>query len=211
MKVPFFSNTPDGTHCFQAALAIAFKYFDPEKSFTMEDLDVISAKIPGKWTWPTAAMLWMLDNGYEIRLIEDFDYTLFAEKGRDYIIDKCGKEVGEAQIKNSIVDREQDYARRFAKHNLVERRLPVFEDIKKLLSEGYLVICNINSAALNNQKGYSGHFVVVYKCGEKKLTMHDPGLPPRPSLEVPLELFERAWAYPSENEKNLLAVRKNRP
>lgn len=173
----------------------------------MDELDVISAKIPGKWTWPTAAMLWMVENGYEIRLIEDFDYTLFAEKGRDYIIDKCGKEVGEAQIKNSIVDREQEYARKFAKFNLVERRLPVFEDIKKLLSEGYLVICNINSAALNKQKGYSGHFIVVYKCGEKTLLMHDPGLPPRPSLEVPLELFEKAWAYPSENEKNLLAVR----
>jgi hypothetical protein len=189
-------------------MASVIKYFDPQKSCTIEEMDSISAKVPGKWTWPTAAMLWMIENGYEIRLIEDFDYALFAEKGKDYIIDKCGKEVGEAQIKNSIIDREQELARKFAKFNLVERRLPVFEDIEILLNGGYLIICNINAAALNRQKGYSGHFVVVYKFSRKTITIHDPGLPPRPSLEVPLELFEKAWAYPSESEKNLLAIRK---
>ncbi len=210
MKVPFFSNTNDGTHCFQAALGSVIKYFEPEKKITMDELDVISAKVPGKWTWPTAAMLWMLENGYELILIEDFDYNLFAEKGEEYILEKCGKEVGEAQIKNSVIAREKKLARQFAKFDLVEQRLPSFEDIKRLLDDGYLIICNVNASALNNQKGYSGHFVVVYECQENQLTIHDPGLPPKPSIRVSFEDFEKAWAYPSVNEKNILAIRKKR-
>ena len=71
-KVPFFPNTAEGKHCYQAALAMIFKHFRPDEDYTYAELDRISDKVPGKWTWPTAAMLWMLDHGYELRLIEDF-------------------------------------------------------------------------------------------------------------------------------------------
>lgn len=184
-----------------------FGFFKPQLNLSFDELDRISAKVPGKWTWPTAAMLWMIDHGFELRLVEDFDYEEFAKRGAEYIIDKCGKEVGEAQINNSLVERERDYARRFAKLNLVERRVPNFDDISRLLRDGYLLICNINAAVLVGNKGYSGHFVVIYECGDEIIRIHDPGLPPRPELAVPHSDFERAWAYPTENEKNLLAIR----
>ena len=190
---------------------MVLKYFWPEKSFTMDDLDKISDKVHGKWTWPTAAMLWMIDHDFEIKLIEDFDYHEFARRGGKYIIDKCGPEVGESQIKNSDIESEKKYATRFAELNLVERRLPTFEDIKRLLSDGYLLICNINASALNQNPGYSGHFVVLYECDDQSVTLHDPGLPPQPTLKVPHDLFLKAWAYPSANEKNLMAIRPKKP
>ncbi|MFH1873624.1 MAG: hypothetical protein ABH859_00350 [Pseudomonadota bacterium] len=207
MKVLFSPNTMDGKRCYQAALAMVLNTFRPETKVYPSDLDEVTNHTPGKWTWPTAGMLWLLDNGFELRLIEDFDYEEFARRGPDYIIDKAGPEVGEAQIRNSLIDQELDYARKFAKLNLVEKRLPCFKDIRQLLAEGYLVLCNVNSAALHGQPGYAGHFVVIFEIDDQNLTMHDPGLPPRPGLKVSREIFEKAWAYPSENEKNLLAVR----
>lgn len=207
MDIPFFANTSDGTHCFQAALAIVFGRFRPDLKFTIEELDKISAKVPGKWTWPTAAMLWMMDNGFEIMLIEDFDYEDFAGRGEMYLVERLGDEVARAQIENSVIDQELDFAKRFARVAPLECRAPIFEDVDKLLTAGYLIICNINAAALFGQKGYSGHFVVVFGCDKKTLTIHDPGLPPKPSLKVDKKIFEKAWAYPTTREKNLLAIR----
>lgn len=207
MKVPFVSNSSDGKHCFEASLAMVVKYFKPEFDVSFENLDRITDKEPGKWTWPTAGMLWLLDNGFELKLVEDFDYEDFANRGEQYIIDKVGPEVARAQIANSDVTRELQYARRFAKLNLVDCRLPDFKEIKKLLSEGYLIICNVNSTTLAGGPGYSGHFVVVFEGDDKTVTIHDPGLPPKPSQKVSHSVFERAWAYPTPNEKNLLAVR----
>ena len=205
--IPFFSNTADGTHCFQAALRIVLKHFWSNREFLYEELDKITAKIPGKWTWPTAAMIWLMEQGFELRLVEDFDYQAFADRGEQYILERCGPEVGEAQIKNSIISREQEYAAKFTKIAPLECRIPTFSDLNKYLNDGYLIICNINASSLYNQPGYSGHFVVVFKCGWRTLTIHDPGLPPKPALTVKKKDFEKAWAYPTEREKNLLAIR----
>jgi hypothetical protein len=57
--LPFYSNTADGTHCFQAGLKMILKHFIPEKDLTFEGLDKISMKIDGLWTWPIAALIWM--------------------------------------------------------------------------------------------------------------------------------------------------------
>ena len=82
--IPFFPNTGDGTHCFQAALMMALKHFEPARAFTYDALDRISQKLPGKWTWPTSAMLWLMGEGYKLKLIEEFDYHAFAARGVDF-------------------------------------------------------------------------------------------------------------------------------
>jgi hypothetical protein len=56
------------------------KYFLPEREFTFRELDVISAKVEGLWTWPTATALWLVDNGFEVRNVETFDYKSLCEK-----------------------------------------------------------------------------------------------------------------------------------
>lgn len=206
--IPFYPNTSDGTHCFQAALASAFGHIWPARSFSVEELDRISAKVPGKWTWPTAAMIWMIEQGLDIKLIEDFDYNDFAARGEEFLFERLGPDVASAQIANSEISQELEFARTFAKIAPLECRIPSFGDIERLLDEGFLLICNINAAALYGQEGYSGHFVVVFAHDEDTLTIHDPGLPPKPSLKVKRNAFVKAWAYPTPREKNILAIRK---
>ena len=206
LDIPFFGNTGDGTHCWQAAMQMALAVCLPDRTFTPDDLDRISGKLPGKWTWPTAAMLWMIEQGLSLSLIEEFDYRAFADHGEAYILERFGEEVGWAQIEHSDIPREQAIARRFIAAAPLEHRIPTLDDIRREIGKGAVVIVNINAAALSGEQGYSGHFVVVCDVGSDAVTLHDPGLPPRPGLKVPRELFERAWAYPSERDKNLLAV-----
>lgn len=209
MDIPFFPNTGDGTHCFQAALRMALGALMPHRPFTEEELDRISQKLPGKWTWPTAAMLWMIEQGLHVQLIEEFDYRAFADEGENYLLERFGKEVGRAQIANSDIERERGIARRFVAVAPLEYRVPTLDDVCGLLARGAVVIVNINAAALFGRPGYSGHFVVICEVGEETVTLHDPGLPPAPCTCVPVSTFERAWAYPTASDKNLMAISRS--
>jgi hypothetical protein len=206
LKIPFFPNTGDGTHCWQAAMRMALAVLLPELAVTDDELDRISGKLSGKWTWPTQAMLWMIGQELEIKLIEEFDYRDFADRGERYILERYGDEVGQAQIANSDIPREQEIAQRFVDVAPLECRIPTVADIKREIACGAVVIVNVHAAALHGLPGYSGHFVVVCEVTGDAVTLHDPGLPPRPDFAVPVATFERAWAYPSERDKNLLAI-----
>lgn len=208
MDIPFCPNTGDGTHCFQAVLKMVLGFFQPEREYTYQELDALSKKEAGKWTWPTAAMLWLMENGFELRLIEEFDYQAFAERGSDYLIDKCGHEVAQVQMENSDIPREQKIAADFVQYAPMDHRIPTIDDIESYLKQHWAVVCNVNSALMHNQSGYSGHFVVITDVNDKEVILHDPGLPPSPAFAVTRDLFERAWAYPAPSDKNLLIIRR---
>ena len=205
--VPFYSNTPDDTHCFQAALRMVLKYFKPEEEYTWEDLEIISAKVEGLWTWPMAAVLWMQNHGFVVKGIDSFDYEKFIEHGGQYIINEYGKELGESQIQNSDITQEQIIAHEYIREVDTEQRIPDFSDMQHLLSEGYLIMCNINSRKLDEKIGYVGHFVIVKGYDEEQLTMHNPGLPAEENQIVRHDAFENAWAYPDEKSKNITAFK----
>ena len=177
------------------------------KEWPSEMLDKISGKLSGKWTWPTLSMLWLLENGYEIKLVEEFDYLAFGKRGKEYLVEKRGEEVATAQEKNSDLAREQKLALEFYQKGKVEFRSPAWEELQNLLSAGYLLVLNVNAALLHGQRGYSGHFVVPVAVSDNEMTLHDPGLPPTPSLKSSRAVFEAAWGYPTPHEKNLLAVK----
>ena len=206
MTIPFFPNTGDGTHCFQAALMMTLAIHMPDRKFTYEELDAISQKLPGKWTWPTAAMLWMMENGLDVKLIEEFDYPAFVKDGEHYLIERFGEEVGRSQAEHSDLAREIDISRRFMEHAPLDYRSPTLADIKKQLRRDAVVIVNVNAAALHGSVGYSGHFVVICDVKKKSVVLHDPGLPAFPAFEVSHARFEAAWAYPTERDRNLMAI-----
>ncbi|MEI7653301.1 MAG: hypothetical protein WCJ70_03425 [bacterium] len=59
LQVPFFPNTSDDTHCYQAVLQMILGYFLPLEAHTLQDLDSITGKTDQKWTWPTAGLMWL--------------------------------------------------------------------------------------------------------------------------------------------------------
>jgi hypothetical protein len=205
-KVPFYGN-PDNTHCFQACIRMLLKYYTPTLEYSWAELDKLTGKKEGLWTWPLYGMIQLKQMGFDVVDIEDFNYERFSQEGEAYVKERYGEEVGTAQIEHSDIPYEMKNAELFLKCLEFEPRLPDLKDIRCLLNGGYLVICNVNSCILNNLPGYSCHFILINDIGSEHLHIHDPGLPPNESRKVTHEKFMASWAYPSEMEKNVMAFR----
>ena len=210
-KVPFFANTPDDTHCYQAAIRSVLKYFLPNKDYSWKKLDKLTGKKEGKWTWPLKAMIELKRMGFDVVNMEDFDYERLANDEGKYLLYKYGKEVGQAQINNSDIKQERKFAKKFVEFFGNPKKLPKIDDIKSLVNKGYLVCANVNSRALNNKKGYVGHFVIIFGYDKEGLLLHDPGLPPLKNRKVSLKRFMKAWAYPDSGLQNLQAFKYTNP
>ncbi|MGH7246254.1 MAG: C39 family peptidase, partial [Candidatus Levyibacteriota bacterium] len=206
-KVRFYSNTPDDTHCWQASLRMVMKYFKPKEEYSWEEMDKITEKIGELWTWPIAGLLYMADKGYLVKVIEAFDYKRFIEEGSKYIYQEFGEEVANAQEKHADIQQGIPLAQKLISKGLWEKRTPVVNDIIAFLEQGYLVICNVNAAELNNKKGYVGHSVVIKGYEDNHFLLNDPGLPPQENRIVDFDIFEKAWAYPDEKAKNINAIK----
>ncbi|OGG12012.1 hypothetical protein A2Z00_03170 [Candidatus Gottesmanbacteria bacterium RBG_13_45_10] len=206
-KVPFYPNKKDDLHCYQATLRMILKYFLPERTFTFADLDDMTGFQKGYWTWPMRGALSLRALGFQVRDIEEFDYHRIATDPERYLIEYYGEQAGKEQIRFSDIPKCKRDAREFVKQIPIEYRIPDYTDIQDLLTQGYLIKCLVNSKILNRKKGYVGHFVVVFRCTDHSIYFHDPGIPPRKSRRVTKRVFEKAWGYPNERAKNIMAFK----
>ena len=186
---------------------MVLKSFRPAEEYSWAELDAITAKAEGVGTWPFAGLTWQHDQGFDVRNIELMDNRRFALEGRSYIVEFLGEDIVAATPLLPDLSSEQAAAARFVETVHCETRIPGVEDLRRLLADGYLAICNVNSRTLNERDGYSGHFVVVTSCDANELVLHDPGPPPQPQRRVPERLFDRAWGYPTERAKNIAAIK----
>ena len=146
--------------------------------------------------------------GFNVVDVDYFSLEKFVKNPESYLMERYGKEVGEAQINHSDIPTVVEDCKEYLKTKLHQERIPELEEIKKLLDNGYIVVCNVNAYALHNKNGYAGHFVVIYGYTNEDFIMHDPGLPPIEALKVSFEQFKKGWEYPDSRSRNLLALKK---
>ena len=202
-----FSGNPDNTHCFQCVLKMIREHDFPDQGLTWEELDEFTGKKPGLWTWATRGLVGMKELGYEVINWRKFDYQRFAEFGGEYLIERYGPEKGQAQIEHCELSYEMENAGQLGAVVQTRQSLPTWEDMGTLVNQDYLIVCNVNSKALNRKPGYSGHFVLIYEVNDESVEMHDPGPPPQESRRVLRDNFIKAWEYPSSIERNLMAFK----
>lgn len=208
-QLPFFSNTSDNFHCFQAALKMVLAYYAPATTYDWEELDRLTAHT-ANYTWPSAGLLHCVSLGLEVRVIDGYDYERFASEGYDYLLELAGKEVADDQLRNSDLEQERRYARELLSRIPTEKRIPSFDDLGRFLMEGWLVICNVNIRTLNGEEGYAGHFVVVIGMNDDGIWLHDPGLPPHENRFITWDQFDRGWSYPDTRARNIMAFRSSK-
>jgi len=206
-KVPFYSNTKDDTHCYQAAIKMILKYFLPDRTFSWKELDEMTEKKEGMWTWPIKGVLALHRMGFDIQDIENFDYEQFIRDPMSYLKYEYGEEVATEQSLHSDVGQAAIDAKEALRVIPIQKRIPTLVDLDTLLDDKRLLVCLVNSQKLNRKKGYVGHFVVVWKSTDKVIFLHDPGLPPRKNRQVSKRVFEEAWAYPNEKAKGIMAFK----
>jgi hypothetical protein len=206
-EVPFIGNAPDNLHCYQACIGMVLWHFTGTKK-AWKELEKLTGMKKGKWTWSTESILRLHTMGFEIREESPFDAEEFVKRGKSYLIEAMGKDVGEAQARHSDLPAERRRAKKSLALGTYTKRLPNLRDINRFLKQGYLIICNVNGRMFHGLDGYTGHFVLIYGRDTNHLWIHDPGLPPREAMRVPLKAFKRVWEYPDRFARNVLAIKK---
>jgi hypothetical protein len=210
-KPPFYGNTSDDTHCLQAVLRMALGLFLPGRDFTWQELDNLSGKRPGKWTWPQHALLAIREMGLSVREIAAFNYLEFAQHGMDYLREHYGARAAEEQDRNCDLPYEIATAVKYAESGIPQCRAPTFDDIERFLSDGQLVVCWVNHKKLEGRRGgVIDHVVLVYGLDVSRVTLHDPGLPPRQAITVDRGRFWRAWASEGEKTTGMFGIGNQR-
>ncbi|MDB5162994.1 MAG: hypothetical protein JWN28_601 [Candidatus Saccharibacteria bacterium] len=202
--VPFISNTPDDTHCLQAAYMSIAKYFDPKFDFSMDDWAILTGYEEGLGTWANAGLVWFTENGYEVKHYETFDFKEFIKSPKEYMIQIHGIEAGNWGYEHTNVPKEIQRMKELLAADIVENKEPSIEDIKNGLNEGYLPRVTINAYVLDEEVGYEGHAVVITGYDDKFIVLHDPGLPALANRKIPVDVFMNAW---SAQEKELDLIR----
>lgn len=206
-RVPFYSNTPDDTHCVQAAFKMVAEYFRPDLVLGFDEWDNITHKKKDGWTWTMAGLIWFKENNFDVVDIEPFSYPMFISSGKEYLRELFGDEIANIQDEKSNLMQEQEISKEFIKTVRVEERKPDLDEVRDFLQKGYLVSMNVNASTLNGKEGYAGHFIVITGHDDTGFIFNDPGLPPVENRHVAYSEFVKAWAFPNENALNLIAIR----
>lgn len=207
-SVPFYGNTPDGTHCFQASIKMILGCFLPQREFTWEELEQLSAKKEGLSTWPQQTLINLRRMGFEVIMVEGFDGKAFIKEGGKYLCDAFGKEVADWQIAHSDIPQEQRlYQEAYDSGVDIQKRTPNLAEVRAYLERDYMIKTSVNSRKLQGREGYVGHSVVILAVSDDEVLLHDPGLPPRAAAKVPLKQFMAAWADPDETAQNFIAIK----
>lgn len=205
-QVPFYANLPDNTHCTQACFRMVLKYFQPDRDYSWDELDRITAKVDGLWTWWMAGYLWLNENGYDAWDIGTFNYTRFVDEGGAYLIERYGLEAGQTRIDMSNIEQERVITQNYIEVRQGDNRPAELIDIENYLDSGHLVMCSVNGQKLINEPGFSGHSVLVIGYDEENLMLHNPGLPGQERQLVSKKHFASAWAISGPSSHELCAV-----
>jgi hypothetical protein len=209
-KVPFFANTPDDTHCVQAAFKMMLKYFMPERDFSFNQLDKLSRKEPSKGTWWLPLLLELSKLEISVKDIEPFNYTRFYKEGDTYVKSFYPPQAANYHLNQTNLRSIKPLIPEFLKNVDLETRSASLDDIQKMLASGWLIAAAVNSRVLNNTPGFSGHVMVVYDFDAKsgQFLLHDPGLPAHESRPVAREKFEAALFSAGPQTAAVAALKK---
>jgi len=209
-KIPFYGNTEDNTHCNQAGMKMVLGYYFPEEEYSWDNLEIITGKREGKWTWPMKGWLYLAKKGLTVTYYGTFDYERFVKEGAEYLIDRYGEEVGSAQIENSEIEYEINTTKEMLPLIQQVKVIPKIENLERFISEDKLLLINVNYYPLYGKKGYAGHFVLVYGIDDEYVYLQDPGLPPNPNAKISKNNFEKAWAYSGEENKGVATISRSK-
>ena len=92
LEIPFCKNSGDGKQCMQAAMQCVLKYF-LNKDYSLGELDKLTKRKAGLWTWISQMALALHDLGLDIKLYSKTDLEPFLE-GEPFIRKHFGADAG---------------------------------------------------------------------------------------------------------------------
>lgn len=197
LQIPFYSSFaipgyPLGVHCVETSLKMILGYIEPETKYTIEEIEKISGKQPGKGSWSFQWSLWFVEHGYQVKHYTKFNFDTFIRDGIDYIRQEYGDEIADFQDRTSDVEAARKLAKDYVTKISIVAKEPTIEDIRSEMNQGFVVKPMVNSMVLNDKDGYEGHSVVVLEVDNSDIWFHDPGLPAFENRKMSQAKFQQA-------------------
>ena len=206
-EVPFFENTPNDMRCALAVYRMMYKYFK-DQDLTWGELDKMSGFKGNIAAWTVKIWVQMAADGFDIQMVEAFDYRKFASDGDKYLRSYFDKEAYYWQIKKSNILEIQPLIPEFLKTVDQKQESPTLETLDGMLREGRLVFVTLNSRVLNSRPGYSSHSILIYAKEGDNYLVNDPGLPGQAERRIPYDsLYEAMGGDDNTNEMTGVKLR----
>ena len=191
LNLPFYPNTKEGNQCFQVAMQVVLKHF-LDKEYTIEELDTVTKRKPGLWTWTSQIAPVLYNFGLDVKFFSSTELEPYLE-GEPFMRKHFGKDA-DVILKYTDVDVLVDSIKNLLKYDLFENRKLTFEEIEQHISQGHVPMVLIDYATLIEKDGpYQGHFVVVTGFDDGHVYYHESGpKDPTPDRKVSKNNFVKA-------------------
>lgn len=209
LKIPFFPNDKTDLHCMQACMQMILEYHYPNKKFSIKELSKM-LKIGNKkmFGFPEMAVVVLSDLGINAKYYTSSDDKKWYNKGKQYLLEEHPKEVAEDIWKMTNFKVQKPFFKKALKEKRYIHKKLSFKDLEDFFKKGYLISPTININVLENKKGYSGHAILITDIGNRLITFHDPGLPPRPNNKIKKSDFIKAWQSQGTDNTVIVAFGK---
>lgn len=190
-KVPFYANHEDNQHCMLAAYRSIFDHF-LHKKMTWPQLEAFTGFKPDRTAWTLKSLVRFSSMGFDIRMIEPFDYKRYQTVGERYLYELFPSEKADWFRDNTNLEDMRTHIPDFLRTIDYEYRRPALADIDDMLADDRLVFVTVNGRQLNGQDGFVSHILLVIDADGDDYVAHDPGLPPQPDRRIPRQQLWQA-------------------
>jgi hypothetical protein len=195
--VPFYASQPtkafpEGEDCLPICLKMMLGVLMPERTFSLKELQLITHKTPAGGAFATHYLIWLVDQGFEVKRWDTYDWRAFGREGLAYIRRTLGDEVADYNASIADIPAEQRVVDEFLRKVTIIPEHPTVATAEQAMSDGWLVRVTVNQRLLNGQDGFVGHSVVIIGFEGDDVIFHDPGLPARVARREPRTSFQQA-------------------
>lgn len=191
IDIPFYKQ-PDPKGCVVATLRMALEYFG--QKYTWEELNELVERKEGKWGSFSAAVVKLKKEGWDVKIIETFDFERYYKEGVKYFYKKYGKSITEETfLPNYDFEASKKHAKELLSLGIAERRKLSFKEIEQYLNEGYLVAVVVNSRMLTGNEGFMAHAVLITGIDDENVWFHDSSFSsPQSNKKMNKKMFIKA-------------------
>lgn len=184
--VPFYPNHEDGMHCMLAAYRSIIAYF-LHKELSWEELEQLTGYTPNRAAWTLQALVDMQEMGFDIKMIEPFNYERYLTEGETYLHEFFSPEEVNWFLEYSNIRDIKPLIPTFQERVKYSCRQVSLADIDKMLDEERLVTVTVNAQVLNDKVGFVSHMLLITGRKGNNFVTHDSGGNddvPQPNREI---------------------------
>lgn len=191
LDVPFYENNQDGKQCMQVAMQCAIKYF-LDKEVSLEELDLLTHRGPGKWTNTSQIVSVLYDLGLNVKFYSNDDIKNILE-GEPYFRRVLGNSADKV-LKLIDVPVVVNAVKQLLKYNIFEKKAITINELEEYLKNGNLPLIMVDYMKIAEKKGlFQGHFFPLTGYDEKFFYYNEPGpKDPMKNTKVKKEVLAKA-------------------